>query len=149
MIKDIFEQLDLQISRINKTYSDISDNPNWKSEFNNDDNLIKTIDSFIFRYIKVQDIMGKRLFRYYLDALGEYEDSLSLLDMLDKLEKLGILEDSNQWMMYRKLRNLLTHEYPDNTDEIIHGIGMALDSYTRIKEIYHNIKSDCLKRNVI
>ncbi len=43
-------------------------------------------------------------------------------------------------MNYREIRNILTHEYPDNEDEIIEGIKLALDAYKEIKNIYDNIK---------
>ncbi|MBT4451343.1 MAG: hypothetical protein HON46_16030, partial [Gammaproteobacteria bacterium] len=38
---------------------------------------IKTIDAFIFRFIKLQDFMSEKLFRRLLEAVGEYKDSMS------------------------------------------------------------------------
>lgn len=83
---------------------------------------IKTINTFIYRFIKLQDMMGDKLFRLFLDRIGEYKDSMSLLDVLDKLEKLGLIDNTIDWMEYRKLRNKLTHEYPTNEDEVVDGI---------------------------
>ncbi|TXL03752.1 hypothetical protein BMR09_14220 [Methylococcaceae bacterium CS3] len=34
----------------------------------------KTIDAFIFRFIKLQDFMGERLFKEVLKSVGEYKD---------------------------------------------------------------------------
>lgn len=48
---------------------------------------IKTIDTFIYRFIKLQELMGEKLFKIFLDEIDEYKDNMSLLDMLDKLEK--------------------------------------------------------------
>jgi uncharacterized protein YutE (UPF0331/DUF86 family) len=57
-----------------------------------------------------------------------------------KLERLEIIPSAEKWMNYREIRNILTHEYPDNEDEIIEGIKLALDAYKEIKNIYDNIK---------
>jgi uncharacterized protein with HEPN domain len=38
------------------------------------------------------------------------------LDKLNKLEKYGIISDSLQWIEMRKARNIVEHEYPDNSE---------------------------------
>ncbi|MCK5871125.1 MAG: hypothetical protein KAG45_10945, partial [Methyloprofundus sp.] len=45
----------------------------------------------------------------------QYKDSMALIDCLDKLEKLEIITQADQWMNYRTIRNKLTHEYSTNT----------------------------------
>jgi hypothetical protein len=35
------------------------------------DLLVKTIDSFIFRYIKIQDLIGEKLFKEFLISVGD------------------------------------------------------------------------------
>ena len=61
---------------------------------------------------------------------------MSLIDVLHMLEKLELLDSSDTWIDYRKLRNTLTHEYPDNEDEIIESILLAVEVYANLKEIY-------------
>lgn len=100
---------------------------------------IKTIDAFIFRFIKLQDFMSEKLFRRLLEAVGEYKDSMSLLDVLDKLEKLKVLKDVDQWIAIRKLRNQLTHEYPDNREDVLDGIKMALAYFESIGNLLQSI----------
>lgn len=51
---------------------------------------------------------------------------MSLLDILDKLEKFEVIDESIKWMEYRKLRNKLTHEYPNNEQDIIDGIILSI-----------------------
>ncbi len=58
-----------------------------------DKEKIKTIDAFIFRFIKLQDFMGDKLFKEVLKSVGDYKDNMSLIDILDKLEKLEIIND--------------------------------------------------------
>ena len=43
-------------------------------------------------------------------------------------------------MNYTEIRNTLTHEYPDQENELIEGIKLALSAYQEIKSIYNNIK---------
>ena len=114
MISDIIRQTQLQISRAQESCDEITGWVSLDQSIYNDFQKIKTIDSFILRFTKIQDIMGTRLFRAYLEEQGEYDRSMSLLDILDKLEQLVILENSESWIDYRKLRNRLAHEYPDN-----------------------------------
>ena len=70
--------------------------------------------------------------------MGEYKDNISLLDVLDKLEKLGLLDDPEQWMQYRKLRNKLTQEYPNDEEEITENILLSLDAFDDINHIFTN-----------
>jgi len=100
-----------------------------------DKEKIKTIDAFIFRFIKLQDFMGDKLFKDLLQRVGEYKDSMSLIDVLDKLEKLEIINDSDKWINFRILRNKLTHEYPDNQDDVIEGIKLAIEQFAEMKTI--------------
>ena len=139
MMNEILKKVDLHKQRLTLAKNEIV---SWKeidSEIFEDFEKIKTVDTFIYRFIKLQDIMGEKLFKIFLDDIGEYKDNMSLLDILDKLEKFGIIEDSYQWMEYRKLRNQLTHEYPNNEDEIIEGIKIAMDSFEKIETILNNI----------
>lgn len=100
---------------------------------------IKTLDSFILRYIKIQDLMGEKLFKEFLICVGDYKSNMTFLDILDKLEKLNFIHNTQSWMKYRNLRNTLTHEYPNNEDEIIEGIKVALIAFVEIEQIYHNM----------
>ncbi len=101
---------------------------------------VKTMDTFIYRFIKLQDMMGEKLFKVFLDEIGEYKESMSLLDMLDKLEKFGILDDATRWMEYRKLRNKLTHEYPNNEQEVLEGITLAMEAFGEIEGVLEKIE---------
>jgi len=140
MIEDIFAKVNLHKHRLKLALEEIEGWSSLDSEIFENFEKIKTIDSFIYRFIKLQDVMGEKLFKIFLDDIGEYKDNMSLLDCLDKLEKFGIVKDSYQWMEYRKLRNQLTHEYPNNEDEIIEGIKIAISSFKEIEIILENIK---------
>ncbi len=104
-----------------------------------DKEKIKTIDAFIFRFIKLQDFMGDKLFKEVLKAVGDYKDNMSLIDILDKLEKLEIIKNADHWINYRAIRNKLTHEYPDNQEEVIEGINLAIVYFEEINQILNGV----------
>ncbi len=101
---------------------------------------VKVIDSFIFRLIKIQDLMGNKLFPEILNTLGEYQSSMSMLDVLDRLEQLGLIDSAERWMDYRNLRNVLTHEYPDNKEALVEGIREALEVFCQMRGIYEEMR---------
>lgn len=139
-IFDIFKILDLHLGRANQAVLEIDqltlDNQVFESF-----EAIKTIDTFIYRFSKIQDYMGEKLFPTVLYLLGEHKPSMAFKDILNKLERLEIISSAEKWMEFREIRNTLTHEYPDNEDEIIEGIKLALIAFREIKKIYDNIKS--------
>ena len=90
---------------------------------------IKELDQFIFRFTKLQDAMGMKLFPAVLGVLQETDKGLSMLDRLNRLEQLNLLDGAAEWESIRELRNRLTHEYPDDPEKnavtINHGVTVA------------------------
>jgi len=80
--------------------------------------------------------MGEKLLPQILVTLMEYQSSMSLKDVLNKLEKLELIPSALRWKEYRELRNVLTHEYPDNENEVLEGMKLAIDAFLEIKTIY-------------
>ncbi len=69
-------------------------------------------DQLIYRFSKLQDMMGSRLFKQLLEALEEDISGLPFIDILNRLEKLKLLEESKDWVSLRQTRNTVSHEYP-------------------------------------
>jgi hypothetical protein len=149
MINDILDKVNLHKKRAKLALEEIKNWDELDSGIFEDFEKIKTIDTFIYRFIKLQDIMGEKLFKTFLDSIGEYKDNMSLLDVLDKLEKFEIISDANKWMEYRKLRNELTHEYPNNENDVIDGIKIAMDSFNEIEDIFNNIINYLSKKGLL
>jgi uncharacterized protein with HEPN domain len=109
---------------------------------------ISYIDQMSYRFGKLQDIMG-RLLRVTLIILGEDIENAPFIDVLNRAEKLGIIDDAQEWMTLRELRNILTHEYSDDENEIVNGINKLFEISKRICEIHEKIKIYIQKRNLI
>ena len=86
-------------------------------------------DQIIYRFSKLQDIMGAKLFKSYFISQGESVDK-PFLDILNQLEKLNILEVDN-WFELRDIRNSIAHNYEEDEN-------IAIDILNTI----FNIKSD-------
>ncbi len=138
-IYHIKEELDVHFKRIDAILPELKSYLPLDNDGFEDTETVKTIDSFIFRFGKIQDKMDEKLFPAILRELEEYSNSMALIDVLNKLEKLELLDSSDDWVDYRKLRNSLTHDYPNDTDDIISAINLSITVYENMKEIYHKM----------
>lgn len=77
---------------------------------------------------KLQDTMGKHIFPLTLDLLGEWTERQSVIDCLNRLEKLAFIEKADFWQHLRQVRNELTHEYENNAIEQIEKIQHSVDA---------------------
>ena len=93
------------------------------------------IDQMIFRFSKLQDTMGEKLFPSLLELMGEEIKSKPFIDRLNRIEELGILY-KDEWMALRKDRNEIAHEYSFNQDEVIDGINIIYTSSDQLLAIY-------------
>ena len=139
MLEETLEIIDINIKTAESDYKEIKSWNALTPQFFNDDNKRRVIDSFIFRFIKIQDLMGEKLFKEVLASLGEYKRNMSFIDILDKMEKLEIIDSADKWNDYRELRNGLSHEYPLNEEEIVKDIKLATTVFEDICNVYLNI----------
>ncbi|TQV64456.1 MAG: hypothetical protein FNT15_00670 [Sulfurovum sp.] len=98
------------------------------------------IDQMIFRFSKLQDTMGEKLFPSLLELMGEEVKSKPFIDRLNRIEEFGILY-KNEWMALRKDRNEIAHEYSFNQDEVIEGINLIFSSSHKLLAIYDTFVS--------
>jgi hypothetical protein len=103
-------------------------------------------DQLIFRFSKMQDSMGGKLFPAILENLGEDVIGLPFIDQLVKLEELNIIPDADEWMLLRETRNIVTHEYPFLTDEVIQGLNLLSKHYQLINDIWNQTESFIISR---
>lgn len=73
----------------------------------------RTLETMTNRFSKLQDLLGSKIFDFYLISVSENIDGLSMLDKIHKLEKLNMLESEEIWQQLRDVRNHAAHEYPD------------------------------------
>ncbi len=103
------------------------------------------IDQMIFRFSKLQDTMGEKLFPTLLEIFGEEVKSKSFIDRLNRIEELGIV-DKNEWMRLRRDRNEIAHEYSFNKDEVVLGINSIYQAQNRLLAIYAAFYQYCCEK---
>ena len=77
MINDIIEKINLHKKRAKSALEEIKEWESLDCEIFENFEKIKTVDTFIYRFIKLQDMMGEKLFKAFLDELGEYKNTMS------------------------------------------------------------------------
>ncbi len=113
-----------------------------------DPEKVETIDSFIFRFSKLQDSMGQKLFPLTLEFLGEEVRSKPFIDILNRLEQLELIESAEKWKELRELRNLLTHTYPWEKEELIENLKLALKRSEELVSTFERFKEFLERRGL-
>jgi hypothetical protein len=109
----------------------------WFADYENQ----RIVNSFLFNYLKIQDKIGGKLFRNVLQQWRELQtDTMTMLDILNRLEKLRIIDSVETWDKLREIRNAITHEYPEDIDIRLDNIRLALVGYQQMKAICVNIE---------
>ena len=108
------------------------------------DEEVEALDQFIFRFSKLQDAMGQRLFSDILALKEEPVKSLSFLDKLNRLEQLGVILDKNQWLAIRDIRNKVSYEYEDDPTAMCNALNHIYASYPQLEAVFVLIKRFCL-----
>ena len=110
-----------------------------KTYINLTDEQVQDIDQFILRYTKLQDTMGGRLFPAILSYLTEQFEDRPMLDKLNRLEKLGYIDNVENWQTVRNIRNKFAHDYPDEPDKNVAHLTVALESVSVLYGILNTI----------
>jgi len=109
---------------------------------------ISFIDLYIFRFSKIQDIMGEKLFRMILESVKEETESFAFINIRAKLEQLEVLPDKTEWLYLRKLRNEESHEYPLVDEEAVAALNNLINSREKLAEYYKSCIDYLEKRSL-
>ena len=109
------------------------------SQHFNDEQIVEHCDQLIYRFIKIQDSIGRRLIPLIIEYTESNTDQLSFIDKLNILEKYGVIE-AKTWQLYRELRNNLTHTYPEEREDIVESINLLLHEAENIQAFYNSLQ---------
>ena len=108
-----------------------------------DEEQVRCIDQFIFRFSKLQDAMGAKLFRYILEYLDEDISSLPMRDILNRLERYHLINSAEEWVYIRELRNEIAHDYPLSDTDVVEVLNELFSKVEVLFTIYEKIKQAC------
>ncbi len=103
-------------------------------------------DQLIYRFSKLQDSMGSRLFKQLLEALEEDVAGIPFIDILYKLEKLNLLDDAKDWIALRQIRNTISHEYPFFKEVQMEELNLLPEEVVKLADIWLKLKEFTFKR---
>jgi hypothetical protein len=104
------------------------------------------LDQLIYRFSKLQDSMGSRLFKQLLQMLEEDVSGLPFIDILYKLEKLNLLDDAKDWIALRQTRNTISHEYPFLMEVQMEELNLLPEEVVKLAAIWIKLKEYAIKR---
>jgi len=92
---------------------------------------IDRLESFGAKFARLQDTLVDKLLPVLLARLGEHPGAA--IDNLNRAERLGLLDDVDQWLGVRRLRNRLVHEYMEDPKDM----AMALTEACTFTDTMH------------
>ena len=128
------QRLNNAFDELKKQYTLPINTKSYKSIINSTQDLAYS-DQIIYRFSKLQDIMGAKLFKALLLYQGENIDR-PFLDILNSLEKMNII-DVEEWFEIRDLRNDIAHDNEYMAIEIINNI---YELKQELEKIIYNIQ---------
>jgi len=135
-------ECDKHLQRIEEAYSDIEESiPLSVGKYKTlSKDEVQAIDQYLYRFSKLQDTLGQKIFRLILNIYDPLDESIPFIDVLNKLEKLDFLESAKEWINLRDKRNKIAHQYDDEPYEMTQAINDILTQKDIIKAIYLKIK---------
>ena len=142
-LQKIFYECDRHLLRIDEAYHDLQDIMPLSEEdyINLSSYNVKTLDQFLFRFSKMQDAMGQKLFKNILLYLDEDIEGKPFIDILNLMEKIYLLDNVNDWKELREDRNELAHNYEDEPQQMSEIINKLYVKKELLENIYIKIKS--------
>lgn len=81
----------------------------WVLTLNAQPEQAESMEAYVSRFGRLQDTIADKLLPRFLQALAERPGSQ--IEVLNRAERLGVLDDVTRWLESRQLRNKLIHEY--------------------------------------
>lgn len=101
---------------------------------------VRLTDQLVYRFTKLQDLIGAKLVDAFLKARGEVSEDMTMIDKINRLERLRIISDANLWLQMRDLRNNLAHEYPDEPETTAKYLNLLFELAPQLLLFLENIK---------
>jgi len=143
-LQKYFNECDKHLQRIEEAYADIENIIPLTVEkykiLSKDE--VQDIDQYLYRFSKLQDTLGQKLFKLIVNLYEENDESIPFIDVLNKLEKLNFLENTKEWINLREKRNKIAHQYDDEPFEMTQAINDILNQKEILKAIYLKFKEN-------
>jgi len=114
-------------------------NEKWVHELDQQPELAERLEAFVSRFGRMQDTIADKLLPRWLQA--QAESTGSQIEVLNRAERLGVVEGVENWLIALNLRNRLVHEYMEAPQAFADDLGLAktyslmlLGTYNQLRE---------------
>lgn len=104
------------------------------------DEEVAIFELFTSRFAKLQDALGGKLFTLALDFASDPSPRTTFLDTLNIMEKLRCVSDRHIWLSLREIRHHISHEYPNNYDDLAYYLNKAIELSDFLLDTLERIK---------
>ena len=98
----------------------------------------KTRDAFLQRFQQAADHLLRKLFPRLQAAISGNLDILPIGELLQELDRAGLIEDAGTWKQILELRNRLTHDYALDAEESAESLNEAWRRAPYLIRHYHS-----------
>lgn len=116
----------------------------WAAGLNEDMDAAETLEAFVSRFGRMQDTIGDKLIPRTLAALAERIGST--LDNLAAAERLGWIDNAEEWLTARELRNRLVHEYAADPNLLAADTLAAMGCVPMLVKTYNSLRETVFER---
>ena len=110
-----------------------------------DDNTYNHLDLVIFKFSKLQDDIGNKIFPIFLMIVGEDIKRKSFIDILNRLEQMYIIESAQFWKDLKETRNSISHDYPDDPELVAKNLNDVLKKSKILLKFWTKLKKEIAK----
>lgn len=112
------------------------------------DDELAFFDVFATRFSKLQDILGVKILPLILELTLEPGEYKTFIDKLNRLEKMGAIPASDDWEVFREIRNQFTHDYPNNPELNATLLNVAYEQGKKLQSTFEYIKK-YIKKTIV
>ena len=144
-VEDELNKSFIHLNRLNRAFLELNKKYTLPINIKDYENIILNpldlalADQVIYRFSKLQDTMGAKLFKNFLLMQGENVNK-PFLDILNRLEEIGLIE-VEKWFEIRDLRNEIAHEYENSDFEAVDIINEIYEIKDELEQILKKIKA--------
>ena len=144
-VQDNLKESYKHLLRLNNAFEELQKSYKFSIDKKDFANILDTVqdlaysDQIIYRFSKLQDCIGAKLFKSVLLYQGENINK-PFLDILNQLEKIDIV-NVDEWFEIRDLRNEIAHDYQDSDKVAINILNMIYRLKDELESILDSISN--------
>ena len=115
----------------------------WVQNLAEHPELAEKVEAFVSRFGRLQDHLGEKLLPRMAALVGE--NSKTLIDALAAAEKLELLPSADAFIVARRLRNALVHEYMHDSQTFLESLLAAEQACGMLFQVIDKVQAECIR----